>query len=90
MSATRVVQMAGFLRVLELSGHGEDLKLHLRSHFQDDKPRYLTLSHRWGVKSSQQPKLSADTSEAFQNGITVVELPKTFRDMVETTRRLGF
>jgi hypothetical protein len=77
-------------RLLEVSGNGEDLKLHLRSHFQDDKLQYLTLSHRWGAESSQQPKLSADTSEVFRNGVAVVGLPKTFRDMVEITWRLGF
>jgi hypothetical protein len=77
-------------RLLELGGSPENSTLYLRTHFQDTNIGYLTLSHRWGHASSDQLLLTAGSSEGFRNGIAVENIPKTFQDMVEITKRLGF
>jgi hypothetical protein len=77
-------------RLLELSGFREDTKLRLRSQFQDEDIRYLTLSHCWGHTDSQTTKLTAKTLVFFHDSIALAELPQTFRDAVEITRELGF
>jgi hypothetical protein len=48
---------------------------------------YVTLSHCWG--RSQFIQLNRSTSSVLRSGIPVDDLPKTFRDAVVITRRLG-
>ncbi|PPQ85695.1 hypothetical protein CVT25_002729 [Psilocybe cyanescens] len=67
----------------------EPEKLHLcRSKDLPDRPRYLTLSHRWG--GSHIMKLASSNLSAFLFDIEVTSLPKTFQDAVLITRRLGY
>ncbi|PQE21980.1 heterokaryon incompatibility protein [Rutstroemia sp. NJR-2017a WRK4] len=47
---------------------------------------YLTLSHRWG--DIPILILKSDALADFQRGVSLVELPKTFREAVVVTRRL--
>ncbi|KXH43390.1 heterokaryon incompatibility protein [Colletotrichum salicis] len=49
--------------------------------------RYATLSHCWG--SAQFLQLKKATCEDFQRGIELFKLPKTFREAIQVTRRLG-
>lgn len=53
----------------------------------DMYPRYATLSHCWG--DSQPLKLTKSTFTAMIEGIDIEQLSKTYRDAMETTRRLG-
>jgi hypothetical protein len=54
----------------------------------DSTPEYLALSHCWG--GADIIKLQSDNIEPFQSGIAIALLPKTFRDAVVITRRLGY
>ncbi|KLU90181.1 hypothetical protein MAPG_09145 [Magnaporthiopsis poae ATCC 64411] len=47
----------------------------------------MTLSHRWGGLTPV--RLLQENYSDFRKGIAFDELPKTFRDAVEVTRRLG-
>ncbi|KAK1634598.1 heterokaryon incompatibility protein [Colletotrichum phormii] len=49
--------------------------------------RYATLSHCWG--SAQFLQLKKVACEDFQRGIELSKLPKTFREAIKVTRRLG-
>lgn len=49
--------------------------------------RYATLSHCWG--SAQFLQLKKATCNDFRRGIELSELPRTFREAVQVTRRLG-
>lgn len=48
---------------------------------------YMTLSHRWGQYNPI--KLLRDNYSTFQQGVSMGDLPKTFRNAVEVTRKLG-
>ncbi|TLD31650.1 hypothetical protein PspLS_01820 [Pyricularia sp. CBS 133598] len=50
-------------------------------------PSYITLSHCWGGASVL--KLTSATKQELARGVPVDRLPKTFRDAVESTLRLG-
>ena len=60
-----------------------------RLHVVADKEsgRYTTLSHRWGSK--EMMKLTVDNLECLKQEIPWETLPKTYRDAIEATRRLG-
>lgn len=61
----------------------------LRSHeVFDDKPDYLTLSHCWG--GAKILRLLEDNTELFFRSIPTDQLPKTFKDAITITRRLGY
>ncbi|RSL69539.1 hypothetical protein CEP53_002157 [Fusarium sp. AF-6] len=59
--------------------------------------RYIALSHRWGDTNKHRPFCTRlkDTSgrghdlESFKKIIPFDQVPQTFRDAIETTRRLG-
>lgn len=48
---------------------------------------YLTLSHCWGEVLCF--KLTKDSVQQFMLGIELLQLPQTFQDAVQVTRRLG-
>jgi Heterokaryon incompatibility protein (HET) len=50
---------------------------------------YVTLSYCWG-KDPSFVKLLSTNLPALQTGIPLVQLPRTFRDAVRVTRRLGY
>ncbi|RDW63392.1 hypothetical protein BP6252_10937 [Coleophoma cylindrospora] len=54
----------------------------------DENLEYLTLSHRWG--SAKPLTLNSNTFEVFQEQIPWDDLPKTFKDALIITHRLGF
>lgn len=49
--------------------------------------RYIALSHSWG--SSPRLTATSDTLEDLEDGIATSFLPKTFRDAIQITKRLG-
>lgn len=53
-----------------------------------DSITYLTLSHCWG--KSDLLSLTKSTFGDLTYGIALTNLPKTFRDAVQVTRKLGF
>jgi hypothetical protein len=65
---------------------GDELKLVSTAGWQT-KPRYSTLSHRWGSESFL--KLTEESCEAFHTAIPNHELPKTFKDAVHISQQLG-
>ncbi|KAK3486171.1 uncharacterized protein B0T23DRAFT_247729 [Neurospora hispaniola] len=51
---------------------------------------YITLSHFWGDPGLMNTKLTAHNLEEYMNeGISIEDLPRTFRDAVELTKDLG-
>jgi hypothetical protein len=54
---------------------------------QEEK-HYLTLSHCWGEKGMIMT--TKENLETHQEGISLAELPRTFRDAVDITRGLGY
>ncbi|KAF2846354.1 HET-domain-containing protein [Plenodomus tracheiphilus IPT5] len=53
----------------------------------ETKPRYSTISHRWG--NEDFIKLTEKNHDSFLKEIPLHELPKTFRDAIYISRRLG-
>lgn len=65
-----------------------DPQLHLiETDLASDAQPYATLSHCWGQVEFM--KLKKDNFRDMVQSITISELPKTFRDAVVVTRRLG-
>lgn len=50
--------------------------------------QYVCLSHQWG-KEEMPLKLTKDTKDKLYSGIDAANLPITFRDAVDITKRLG-
>tara|TARA_R110002060_G_scaffold5450_7_gene8454 strand:+ start:1153 stop:2970 length:1818 start_codon:yes stop_codon:yes gene_type:complete len=71
-------------RVIDVGVNNETVKLSLSA---GKSGMYTTLSHRWG----SQPKFQTnrDNLKQLLVSINVEELPPTFRDAIDTTRRLG-
>jgi len=57
------------------------------SEFLQDLPEYVTLSHCWG--KVEGTKLKIANYGQFQNGVDPAILPRTFRDAIDLTRRIG-
>jgi len=71
----------------------EGLAVYLLETVQGQQYKYLTLSHCWGDPSHMATKLTVHTLRDYSDrnaGISLDALPRTFRDAVEVTRRLGF
>jgi hypothetical protein len=72
-------------RLLDL-GSGKDQTIRLRVGI--GRKEFVSLSHRWG--DSQPLRLLQSNLEAFKTEIKPDDLPKTFRDAVTITRKLGY
>jgi hypothetical protein len=73
-------------RVVDVGLPGDtDVRLHVS--LPEEKDRYLTLSHRWGL--GDVPKLTRSNYAQLEKGFSVKDLPRTFRDTIEVTRSLG-
>jgi hypothetical protein len=53
----------------------------------DPRPRYSTLSHRWGADDFLQ--LTSQNNDALVSGIPLADLPKTFTDAILISHHLG-
>ncbi|KAK4444165.1 heterokaryon incompatibility protein-domain-containing protein [Podospora aff. communis PSN243] len=73
-------------RVLDLSGDGKRISLHVPR--EDETAEYATLSYCWGI-SGVPLKTTTSNLEHHRNGISVKSLPKTLRDAVHVARILG-
>jgi hypothetical protein len=68
--------------------HGEPLaKLVFSKNISETFPRYTALSYCWGGERNFQTTRA--TVEAFHQNLPTLELPRTFREALETTRQLG-
>ena len=65
---------------------GDSVKL---IHTQGACGRYIALSHCWGDPKLMMAKLTAHTIRTYQIGIPITQLPRTFRDAVDVTRKLS-
>ncbi|KAH7068366.1 heterokaryon incompatibility protein-domain-containing protein [Paraphoma chrysanthemicola] len=75
-------------RVIDVGIDGDSQVALRTSKELDASHPYLTLSHCWG--GSQPLKLTVDTVSRLKCGIMIADLPKTFREAVLVTRKLGF
>ena len=79
-------------RLLDVSRQDKEsedtIRLISRPSLQESKG-YVSLSYCWGEDDSFTKLVSAKLS-AFQSGIELTELPQTFRDAVQVTRRLNY
>jgi hypothetical protein len=73
-------------RVLDVGDHRNSNSLRLYSTNQDERGRYIALSHRWG---GQQFCTYHCNIDALRESINFGELPKTFQDAIIVTRELG-
>src|SRR5215471_13474429 len=64
----------------------QTVKLHITG--EEEKGEYVALSYCWG--GTQLVVLRASTLETMTANLDLSSLPKTIRDAVEVTRRLGF
>ncbi|KAH8662520.1 heterokaryon incompatibility protein-domain-containing protein [Xylariales sp. PMI_506] len=55
--------------------------------FDDDVPKYSTLSHRWNT-TSQRGKLTRNLLDEYRRGIPLSELPKSFQDAISISLEL--
>jgi hypothetical protein len=73
-------------RLLYVGPSGVQIRLCATESLSPDV-RYTTLSHRWG--QVQLITLTKSNITEFEAGLEVSELPKTFRDAINVTRRLS-
>ncbi|OBT98380.1 hypothetical protein VE01_03104 [Pseudogymnoascus verrucosus] len=71
-------------RLISIAGESPRLVLTSECH---NKPRYATLSHSWG--SYDVIKLTSDDLDTYVEALPVERFPKTFKDGIEITQRLG-
>lgn len=62
------------------------LKLH-ETKEQDTRGHYITVSHRWG--NSSPMTLTQESVTTMRLGLLVIDLPKTFADVVKVAWKLG-
>ncbi|KAF2245890.1 HET-domain-containing protein [Trematosphaeria pertusa] len=76
-------------RLIDVGG-GEDGVRLVSTPKEEKRLRYATLSHCWGAAGlPDSAKTTMDTLEEREAGIAVDTLPRTFREAIEVTRRLG-
>ena len=75
-------------RLLDLGGPGPDTIVKVAEPEKDAKGAYTALSYCWGASSNRFTTANS-LLDATKNGIALASLPKTFRDAIALTRRLG-
>ena len=73
------------MEILSLGGDKDFRIIHSNKTLPDGP--YLTLSHRWGT--AKFVKLEQSKLKEFEQGLKIADLPRTFRDAIVVTRRLG-
>lgn len=79
-----------FARILDVGSFEDAPQVRLR--LAKDLPesiRYTTLSHCWGGSESKIPSLMTSNYDEYCKGIGIAGLPRTFKDAIYLTRRLG-
>ena len=71
-------------RVIFVGSSEKDLRLHVT---ENEKARYTALSHCWG--KAVMPMLTTCCLDLMKESIPLSCLPKTFRDAIHITRKLG-
>lgn len=77
---TRVLDVGDFTAGRIRLRHSADLH-------PESPTRYIALSHCWG--RIEMLKLLSDDIDSYMDGIEIAQLPKTFREAIEVTFRLG-
>ena len=86
--STSIGRKQTFLRILDTSVSRDSSRVRLcESREIPESAHYLTLSHCWG--GAEIKSLSSATYDNYKNGVQVEELPRTFQDAVNLTRRLA-
>jgi hypothetical protein len=76
-------------RLIEIAGHPDQPTLRLCSSSEiPSDTQYVSLSHCWG--DFQLFTLKTSNLESLKENVDMSELPKTFREAVKVTQRLGF
>jgi hypothetical protein len=77
-------------RLLDVSGNTGNIRLvETDREFKGQNVRYVTLSHCWGRDISHLPRTTRSNYSSHMRGIPFADLPRTFRDAVTITRKLG-
>ncbi|KAF2493778.1 HET-domain-containing protein [Lophium mytilinum] len=74
-------------RLLDLGTHSTAQPRLIEVLQLETKPEYITLSHCWG--DYMPPRLTTGNLDQFRQGIDPVNLPPTFKDAIDITRRLS-
>ncbi|KAJ6006655.1 hypothetical protein N7451_004599 [Penicillium sp. IBT 35674x] len=79
-----------FSRILDVGNVSDapNVNLCLSDGLEHDT-KYATLSHCWGGATLEIPSLTTKNYEKFLQRITIMDLPQTFQDAIQLTRRLG-
>ena len=86
--STSTARKQTFLHILDVSIPGDNSIVRLcENQEMSESASYLTLSHCWG--GAKIKSLSHKTYGEYERGVLVEELPRTFKDAVHLTRRLG-
>lgn len=79
-------------RLLYVGNTDDQSLLRLTLSTEIDEVKYIALSHRWGSISEDDVRQYCTTQDNISdrlNGLSISDLPKTFRDAVAVTRELG-
>jgi hypothetical protein len=82
-------------RLLELRTSDSNVSVRLggtsdfNSPYPDKPYKYIALSHCWGPEGSARLITTKDTIEQWSNGIPWADIPRTFRDAMSFSLKLG-
>ncbi|KUJ12376.1 HET-domain-containing protein [Mollisia scopiformis] len=77
------------LRILSIEYKAAKYSVNLQENKNPEHGEYLCLSHCWGVNNTALKTMKASL-QAMKSNIPWKSLPKTFRDAIVITRKLGF
>ncbi|KAK0719319.1 heterokaryon incompatibility protein-domain-containing protein [Lasiosphaeris hirsuta] len=86
-AVTKAAKLPLPTRLIDVSAQPTSVQLVLSSSL-DSSIEYVALSHCWG--KLEFIKLKSTNIASFQAGIPLSQLPRTFKDAVDVTRKLGF
>ncbi|KAH7079883.1 heterokaryon incompatibility protein-domain-containing protein [Paraphoma chrysanthemicola] len=77
-------------RIIDVAAFEDESKVQLVETTGQPKANWVALSHCWGHEKNHPLKTTRANLSQHLDSITMSSLPKTFRDAVVATRRLGF
>ncbi|RSL66505.1 hypothetical protein CEP54_003700 [Fusarium duplospermum] len=80
----------GFLPTRLVEVQETSVRVVLSRDLDPAQTKYLALSHCWGPPESITAQLNDETYEEYTKEIPAAALPKTFKDAVAITRKLGY
>ena len=77
-------------RVLDVHSQEDPSKLRVYESKEKECGKYMALSHRWGENKDRKPlSMTNENHDDFLKSINFKDLPKTFQDAVDVTRKLS-